>query len=211
MLSKMLMKNSRVSAPSLKIEQGQMSGYFEGEADSKIDSWKVNKQMQEMGTDGTLGFDWSNPLSSIESAVNELAEEYIPAPIKAQIDSQLKIEADKQIALATQKATTMATQLITNQTSDPEVQNKAITSTVTAAAEQASQAIINAKEAFRTGGIKGLYAKFPIPFYITGGLVGLMTVKWTLGQIGKGKVKAVLAQPKAKANPRKKRKSKKRK
>lgn len=206
MLKKMLPKNSKI-CKTPKIEQGQMSGYFQGQADSKINSWGVDKQMHEMGTDGTLGFDWSNPLASIESAVDEVSAKYIPPEIKSQIDSQLKKEADKQIASATAKATTMATNLIKKQTNDPEVQNKAITSSVTAAAEKASQAIIGAKEAFRTGGIKGLYAQYPIPFYVAGGLTGLAALKWTLGQIGKGKAKAVLA----KANPRKRRSSKKRK
>jgi hypothetical protein len=209
MLSKMLLKNSRVSKNVNKISQGQMSGYFDDNADNKIDAWNVNKQMHEMETDGTLGFDWSNPLASIETAVNDLATEYIPENVKSQIDAQLKVEADKQVANLTNQAMVTAKNLITAKTNDPETQNQAIASTVSATVEQATQTLIGVKEAFRLGGVKGLYDKYPIPFYIGGGLVGLGLVKWTLGQIGKGKYKAVMSQ--AKANPRKKRRTKKRK
>lgn len=213
MLKKMLLSSTIIP----RISNGQMNGYFQGDANSSIDKWDVHKQMNEMGcndcdetTLGELaGCDWwdVNCLAKeAESYVNKVATEYIDPNIKAQIDAQLKIEADKAIAQATAAATAAATQLVTAQVNDPAKQNTAIASTVQATADQVSKALIDAKEAFRTGGVKALYAKYPIPFYVAGGLVGLIGVKWTLGQVGKGKYKAM-----AKANPRKKRKSSKRK
>lgn len=178
-----------------KIKYGQMSGYFKGHNDvhTNADKWGVStSDMQQMGA-------WDDFLKDMESSVDSWAKDVLPENVKTQIDAQLKKEADKAVASATQQATQKARELLTQQASKPETQNKAIASTVQAGAQAVTKTAQDVADAMRTGGIKAVYEKYPIPFYAAGGLVGLLVLKWGLGQIGAGKVKAVMT----KSNPRK--------
>ncbi len=192
MLGKMLKKN-KVN----KIKYGQMNGYFKGyeNVSTHADSWNVTHGSQEQ-----LGF-FEDFLKDIEKSVDEWSKDVLPPDIKKQIDSNIKKEADKQVAKVTTVATSEAQKLLAQQAAKPENQDKAITSGIQAGAKAVESAALDVADAFRTGGIGEVFKRYPIPFYVTGGLVGLMTIKWGLNQIGMGKAKAVLKS----ANPKKRR------
>jgi hypothetical protein len=192
-LGKMLKKKP------MKISQGQMSGYFKGHENviTVSDQWGISES--------DMGFlDFESMMKDVEKSVDEWSKDVLPPNVKAQIDSQLKKESDKAIANVTKAATSEAQKLLSQKAKDPKVQDKAIASGIQAGAKAVEQASLDAAQAWREGGIKGVFEKFPVPFYVAGGLVGLMTLKWTLNQIGAGKAKAVLKS----ANPKRKIKKK---
>jgi len=197
MLGKMMINKKK----KLAITQGQMSGYFQGHDDvhTKSDEWGVANPDQ-MGF-----FDFDQIIKDAEKAVDDWSKDILPESVKKNIDAEIKKSGEKLTAEATKKATQAAQNLLQKKASDPKVQDKAIASGIQAGAKAVEQASLDAAQAWREGGIKGVYEKFPIPFYVAGGLVGLMTLKWTLGQIGAGRAKAIVKQAQ---NPKKRRKTK---
>jgi hypothetical protein len=80
-----------------------------------------------------------------------------------------------------------------------ENQDSAITSGVQATAEKISQSLIDVKDTYRTSGITGLFNKYPVPFYVTGGLTALLVARFVLG----GKKYVVRTNPRRKKSKKK--------
>ena len=193
MLSKMMKKKKK---NDYTMDYAQMNGYFRGGADNACDKWGIDtNHMGDMGF-----FDLDEIAKNIEKSVDDFSKQYIPESIKKEIDKGLKREADKAAADLKAKAAGVASNLLKQQAADPENQDKAIASTVNAGAQKVTQVSQDVADAFRSGGIGEVYKRYPMPFYIAGGLVGLITLKWGLNQVGAGKAKAVLKA----SNPRKK-------
>lgn len=132
----------------------------------------------------------------IETAVKTYSQEILPESLHDKASELIKREGDKLVASAQDAAVAKLSEMA----SDKSVQDKAITGGVDAAAKQVSEALINIKDTYRTGGIGGLFKKYPIPFYIGGGVTGLLVLRFVMG--GKKKVYV--------ANPRKKKRKSKR-
>jgi hypothetical protein len=134
----------------------------------------------------------------IETTVKTYSQSVLPESLHAKASELIKKEGDKLVASAKDAAVSKLSEMA----SDKSLQDKAITGGVQAAAEKVSSAIINIKDIYRTNGIKGLFKTYPVPFYIGGGVAGLLVLRFVMG----GKKKVYVA-----PNPtrKKKRKSKK--
>jgi len=160
-----------------------------------------------------------DPGQTIESWTKSTAQEYLPASIyeKAEQLAETKGQEllNKQYEALKQQATEKAMAEAQKMLSQKDVQDKGITSAVNAAAEQVSKNIIGIKDAYRTGGLKAVFAKYPFVKYAMfglGGIAGILLLKFI---IGKKRVKVVqaMANPcgrKKKYNPKRRKAGKKR-
>lgn len=114
----------------------------------------------------------------VEASVKEKAHEYMPDELYEKASLAIKDQGVK----LTDKAQTLAMNKISDYTSQKDVQDQAISSGVNAMANQISNTVINAKDIYKTGGISGLFKTYPIPFYVSGGLAGLITLRFVLGR-----------------------------
>lgn len=139
-------------------------------------------------------------VKSVETKISDYSQDVLGDKLYDKASTLIKVEGDKLVSSAQDALIAEATDLINTK----ENQDSAITGGVNAAAAKVSDYIIGVKDAYRVGGIKGMFNKYPIPFYIGGGVTALIVARFVLG--GRKKVYA-------KANPhnKKTRKLKKKK
>lgn len=165
---------------------------------------KTRYYNQEMGG---LGFSFTDFLDdpkaalsaevkSIETKISDYSQDVLGDKLYEKASTLIKVEGDKLVSSAQDAVIAK----VGEYTSQKDVQDSAITGGVNAMATQVSQTLINVKDVYRTGGIGGLFKKYPVPFYIGGGVSALILARFVLG----GKKKYVVA-----PNPKKKTRRKK--
>lgn len=173
---------------------------------------------QDQFTNEEFGFSFNDivPLKSFTDSAQSYLEENVYAPVKATATDYLgektvaklgdKIEegVKKQGAQLEQQVKDAATNKLSEYAqqyaSKKDVQDSAIQTGFQAAADKMSQYAIDVKDTYRAEGVSGLFKKYPVPFYVAGGVTGLLILRFVMG----GKKKVYVTAP----NPRKRRKKK---
>lgn len=126
----------------------------------------------------------SDPKAYIQTQAQKI-EEDISDYSKSQLSPELYAKASELVKKEGDKLTSQATSMLTDYASQyaakPEVQNKAITGSIDAFANKAKELSLKVADIYRVEGIGGVYRAYPMPFYITGGVVGLLTLRFILG------------------------------
>lgn len=164
-------------------ENNQMGGFFDIIADPE-------SYLKEITAD-------------IEQSVKSEAQQILPPELYEKASAAVKRTGEK----LEEQATDVLSQELSKYAQDKNVQDKAITSGVSKIAENVSNTLISVKDLYGQGGIAAVYRVYPVPFWITGGVATLLTLRFVMGR----RPKIVYAAPKAKANPGKKRRRKRRK
>lgn len=170
----------------------EMGSYFPKQYNSDADgfgAWTNKNEFENFYSDNEMGSWFEDIKASVDTSIQstiDKAEAQVTAvagdKFTQKIGDALEKQKDSLVSKATDIATAKAGQLINTK----ENQDTAITSGVQAAAAQISQTLIDVKDTFATSGISGLFSKYPIPFYVTGGVTSLVLLRFILG--GKKKV-----------------------
>jgi hypothetical protein len=155
-----------------------------------------------------LGFsfdvaDFLKPISDpIEQQVKSAAQEYLTPEQYAQASSALKSGGLKLEQSIKDRGTQFLTQAAGQYAERPEVQDNAATGAIQAGADYLKGATVSMMDSWRRG---TFYKDYQTPILIAGGVAGLLMLRFVIG-----KKRTVFVKP-AKANPRRKRRAKKRK
>lgn len=168
----MLNRNCRRSCRMNKkqYDQQEMGSYFPVQYDSNDD---------EFG--GFFDDIKSSVTTTVQKTIDSGEAKLVPYIGEAKV-AKLGTMLTKQKESLVTKATDMATAKAMDLVNTKENQDSAISSGVQATAQQISAALIDIKDTYANEGIKGLFNKYPTYFYVTGGLTGLLLLKFIVGK-----------------------------
>lgn len=150
-------------------------------------------------------FDFQAVINKAKASVQttiDTTKATVSEQIGTKYTDQLGDMLEKQKDVLVQKGTDIVMAKATDVMNTKENQDAAISGGINAAAQNISNTLINVKDTFRVSGIKGLYTKYPVPFYAIGGLTALLLTRFVLG----GKKYTVRANPRKKSKKRSKKK-----